>query len=74
MSALPETQPRGALDARSMPPVSAILLRIARVVMRWEQRRLNRRALLRLDDHMLRDVGLDRSMVDAEISRPLWRD
>ena len=32
-----------------------------------------RRALAALDDHMLKDIGLSRCDVEAEISRPFWR-
>jgi uncharacterized protein YjiS (DUF1127 family) len=36
-------------------------------------RRPGRRALLQLDDHMLRDIGFDRTRVDEMASRPFWR-
>jgi hypothetical protein len=32
-----------------------------------------RRALEALDDRMLKDIGLTRCDVEAEISRPVWR-
>lgn len=32
-----------------------------------------RRALATLDDHMLKDIGLTRCDVEAEVSRPFWR-
>jgi uncharacterized protein YjiS (DUF1127 family) len=39
----------------------------------WSRRRYERRALLQLDDHMLRDVGLDRFQAEAIAARPFWR-
>lgn len=39
----------------------------------WARRRHDRRDLLRLDDHMLRDIGLDRSRADQMATRPFWR-
>jgi uncharacterized protein YjiS (DUF1127 family) len=39
----------------------------------WLRHRQDRRDLLRLDDHMLRDIGLDRSRVDEIPARPFWR-
>jgi uncharacterized protein YjiS (DUF1127 family) len=39
----------------------------------WARRRHDRRALLQLDDHMLRDIGVDRTRVEAMASRPFWR-
>lgn len=32
-----------------------------------------RKALAALDDHMLKDIGLTRCDVEAEVSRPFWR-
>lgn len=40
----------------------------------WQDRRRARQALARLDDHLLRDVGLDPLSAAHEIARPFWRD
>ncbi|MFN5995678.1 MAG: DUF1127 domain-containing protein [Paracoccaceae bacterium] len=32
----------------------------------------SRRRLIHLDDHLLRDIGLDRADALAEAARPLW--
>lgn len=34
--------------------------------------RNQRRALARLDDHRLRDLGLDHALVARECAKPLW--
>jgi uncharacterized protein YjiS (DUF1127 family) len=39
----------------------------------WRRRRHDRRALLQLDDHMLRDIGFDRTRVEQMAARPFWR-
>jgi uncharacterized protein YjiS (DUF1127 family) len=39
----------------------------------WMRRRHDRRALLQLDDHMLRDIGFDRTRVEQMAARPFWR-
>jgi len=39
----------------------------------WQERRRQRFTLSRLDDRMLRDIGLNSADVDAEISKPFWR-
>ena len=39
----------------------------------WRDRRQQRRALLRLDDRMLRDIGLSRADVEREVTKPFWR-
>jgi len=36
---------------------------------RWRQRQ----ALMRLDDHLLKDIGLSRADVEAEASKPFWK-
>ena len=39
----------------------------------WRERSRQRRTLMRLDDHMLNDIGLSRSDVEHEASKPFWR-
>ena len=39
----------------------------------WRERSHQRQALFRLDDRMLRDIGLSRSDVEREASKPFWR-
>lgn len=39
----------------------------------WRDRSRQRRTLMRLDDHMLHDIGLSRSDVEREASKPFWR-
>mgnify|MGYP001549016919 FL=1 len=39
----------------------------------WQERRRQRFTLARLDDRMLRDIGLTYADVEAEISKPFWR-
>ena len=36
---------------------------------RWRQRQ----ALMRLDDHLLKDIGVSRADVDTEVRKPFWR-
>ena len=42
-------------------------------VLDWQERSAQRRQLLRLDDHALKDVGLTRSEARREASKPFWR-
>ena len=69
-----EHTPLETLLGRPLPPVSAALFNLARVVMVWEQRRQTRRAMVRLDGHMLRDIGLTADAVADETAKPFWRD
>ena len=42
-------------------------------LLKMEDRARQRRALARLDDRLLRDVGLSRADVEREYSRPFWK-
>ncbi|WP_167331756.1 DUF1127 domain-containing protein [Azospirillum lipoferum] len=37
------------------------------------ERRKQRYALMHLDDHQLKDIGLSRSQVEQEVTKPFWR-
>ncbi len=39
----------------------------------WIERSHQRRQLAKLDDRMLKDIGLSRADVNREISKPFWR-
>jgi uncharacterized protein YjiS (DUF1127 family) len=45
----------------------------AALLARWRRRVADRRSLARLDDFMLRDIGLARAEVEMEVSKPFWR-
>ena len=42
------------------------------LVARWSERSAQRRRLLQLDDHQLRDIGLTRADIEKEASKPFW--
>ena len=63
-----------ALTARStLPPVATVFVALAVAVTAWEERRSTRKALARLDGHMLRDIGLDARDASLETEKPFWR-
>jgi uncharacterized protein YjiS (DUF1127 family) len=49
------------------------LYSIIRIWRRIQERSRQRRALLELDDHMLRDVGVSRLEAEREGRRSFWR-
>ena len=44
-------------------------LRLAEI---WIERSRNRRALAKLDDHLLRDIGISRARAEREAAKPFW--
>ena len=50
----------------------AIRIRL-RLAERWIERRRTRRALTKLDDHLLRDIGISRAEAEREAANPFWR-
>lgn len=59
-------------DSPRLPLIAALAVRFAVVVTKWEQRRRSRINLGRLDDRLLRDVGLTRYQAETETSRYFW--
>ncbi len=49
-----------------------VILQIITTLGVWQERARQRQALRELDDRMLRDIGLTRSDVYREISKPFW--
>ncbi len=50
-----------------------LLGRVVDLLLSWADRARQRRHLAGLDDRLLRDIGISRVEVEAEISRPFWR-
>jgi uncharacterized protein YjiS (DUF1127 family) len=43
-------------------------------LMRWHELARQRRALLMLDERILKDIGVTRAEAEREASRPFWSD
>ena len=68
----------GGLPMRDLPVSQSWLapLSVAWLVdmmMDWRERARQRRLLARMDQHMLRDIGLSLADVEQEIKKPFWR-
>jgi uncharacterized protein YjiS (DUF1127 family) len=50
-----------------------VLARVLTVVRVAAQRRRERRQLAALDQHLLRDIGLDAQTAESECSKPFWK-
>ncbi len=50
-----------------------LLLRAVAMIDLWYERHRQRQYLARLDDRLLRDIGIDRATAELEIAKPFWR-
>ncbi len=66
------TLPR-ALPA-NLPPLSRLLVKAALTFAAWETRKRGRKALSRLDDHLLRDIGLSDGRAEREAAKAFWQE
>ena len=60
-------------DSPRLPLVASLAVRFAATVTRWERHRRSCINLSKLDDRLLKDVGLTRDQVDREVKRPIWK-
>lgn len=66
--------PTGSGTGGRLVRSSRSALRLLDVLQTWHGRMRERRALLQLDDRMLKDVGLSRADVAHEAGKPFWMD
>jgi uncharacterized protein YjiS (DUF1127 family) len=60
---------RSATPSLPRLPVAGLLATLER----WAERRRQRRALLALDHHLLKDIGLSTADAWQEGTKPFWR-
>ncbi|SIS91211.1 Uncharacterized conserved protein YjiS, DUF1127 family [Roseivivax lentus] len=60
-------------DAPRLGVAAGIALKAAVVLTKWTARSRSRRQLALLDDHLLRDIGLDRHTARTEAQRRFWQ-
>ena len=51
-----------------------LLSRFGQALTIWQERDRQRRALARLDDRLLRDIGVSRTAALRESQKPFWRE
>jgi uncharacterized protein YjiS (DUF1127 family) len=54
--------------------LSGFLSGVCAALREWRRRKNGRLELARLDERMLRDIGLTRAEADHEINKPFWRE
>ena len=55
-----------------LPLLARLAMQFAVIVTTWDMKRRTRKQLLQLDDHLLRDVGIERDVAYTEARRPFW--
>ncbi|HXV26113.1 MAG TPA: DUF1127 domain-containing protein [Alphaproteobacteria bacterium] len=69
---------RAAMDESRSGDRRDIALELVRHAMRtfrsWRERSRQRRDLARLNDRLLRDIGLTRADVESEVVKRFWQD
>jgi len=77
--AYPETVPwQGSVPAVDAAPAprqgfAAFMERLSDLFLAWEERIMQRRTLMQLDEHQLKDIGLSRSLAEEEWRKPFWK-
>jgi uncharacterized protein YjiS (DUF1127 family) len=69
----PDTPFPGSVARLRVPLRDALPLRLLRTLGLWRRRAAQRRQLLSIDDHLLRDIGVTRAQVEHEAAKPAWR-
>jgi uncharacterized protein YjiS (DUF1127 family) len=63
---------RKTLPLRLRPGLAAWTRRAVELVLGWHEVTRQRRALLALDERLLKDIGITRADAEGEASRPFW--
>jgi len=70
---VPRTAPQGVRRRIAGHSLRHVLSLVRKMLQQWGRRRRERAELARLDDRMLRDIGITRGDVWQEINKPFWR-
>ena len=70
----PERIPEETLWQAFPHRLTSFLSGVGAVLREWRRRRNGRLELARLDERMLRDIGLTRADAEYEMNKPFWRE
>lgn len=68
------TNPITAHHSLGLGSLFISLLRINNQLELWLERSRQRRQLLELDEHLLKDIGISRSEAEQEGAKPFWKE
>jgi uncharacterized protein YjiS (DUF1127 family) len=54
--------------------ISGLLIRLGLQLAEWQNRTSKRKALSRLDAHLLKDIGMCPWATHSEVQKPFWRE
>ncbi len=57
----------------TIPPLAGIALQVAYQIVVWSNRHSTRKALAKLDQTRLNDIGLSEMQMETELRKPFWR-
>jgi uncharacterized protein YjiS (DUF1127 family) len=60
-------------ERTQLPVASTMALKFANTVVRWSDRSKQRRALSKLSEHELDDIGVSRTRATAEANKRFWQ-
>lgn len=69
---LGDSRSTGVTVGRRQP--ASRIVAVLETMLGWAERARQRRALLSLDDWMLKDIGLSRADIMREYDKPIWRE
>jgi uncharacterized protein YjiS (DUF1127 family) len=73
-SCYPDRSPQETQSEACPGWLSGFLRRVPAALREWRRRKNGRLELARLDERMLRDIGLTRFDAEYEINKPFWRE
>jgi uncharacterized protein YjiS (DUF1127 family) len=67
------TQLQDLAMGHALPPMSALALRVAVTLAKWDRNAKTRHHLKELPDYLLDDIGLSREAASKEARRTFWQ-
>ena len=68
-----ERQRHDMTGRRIVRQAASAAIRVIETILLWMERAEQRRQLARLDDHLLKDIGVTRPEAAREAAKPFWR-
>ena len=70
---MPTPHPLINVQLAHLSPLTRVAVLLADMIVAWEVRYRSRKHLERLDDRLLKDIGLDNFAASQETQKPFWQ-